>query len=113
MAKIDDKTTFIDFALPGEEVMFQYTRKKSSFDEGVAIEVLRESSERVIPCCEYFTICGGCSLQHLHSAAQIRHKQAVLLEQLAHFAKLVPEEVLDPLTGNPQGYRRKARWGVR
>ncbi len=45
--------------------------------------------------------------------AQIRWKQQTVLEQLKHFGKVTPKEVLPAITGASLGYRRKARLGVR
>tara|TARA_R110000868_G_scaffold144960_3_gene364488 strand:+ start:1768 stop:3096 length:1329 start_codon:yes stop_codon:yes gene_type:complete len=113
IASIDGKTTFIFGALPGEDVEFVYTSKRGSHDEGKTTAVLTAAPERVEPQCPHFTICGGCSLQHLDHGEQIKHKQQVLLDHLRHFGKLTPNEVLEPLTGPAWGYRNKARLGVR
>ncbi len=113
VARIDDKTVFIDGALPQEEVLFRYTRIRSNYDEGTVVEVLAASPSRVTPACEFFDVCGGCSLQHLDPAEQLRIKQSMLLENLNRIGKVQTEEVLPPLTGPIWGYRQKARLGVR
>ena len=113
IARPDGKTTFIDNALPGERVQFVYTYMRRKFDEGRADAILEPASERVTPPCEHAGLCGGCSLQHLDPEAQIRRKQAVLEEQLAHFGGLAPKVWLPPLTGPRTGYRSKARLGVK
>ena len=113
IARLDGKTTFIDNALPGEQVFFQYTFMRRKFDEGRAVEILDPSPDRVTPPCAHSLICGGCSLQHLDPAVQIQRKQAVLAEQLEHFGGLRPERWLEPLTGPVTGYRGKARLGVK
>ena len=58
-------------------------------------------------------VCGGCSLQHMAAGAQIKAKQQVLLDNLKHIGKVVPEAVLPPLTGPVWGYRTKGRLGVK
>lgn len=113
IARLDGKTTFVDNALPGEQVMFRYTRMHSKFDEGRAVEILDAAPERVEAPCAHHVICGGCNLQHLDAEEQIRRKQAVLAEQFAHFGQLQPEAWLAPLTGPLTGYRGKARLGVK
>ena len=113
IARLNGKTTFIDNALPGEQVFFQYTFMRRKFDEGRAVEILDPSPDRVTPPCAHSLICGGCSLQHLDPAVQIQRKQAVLAEQLEHFGGLRPERWLEPLTGPVTGYRGKARLGVK
>ena len=113
VAHINGKTTFIDGALPGEIVRFHYRRLHSRFDEGIVEAVLQASPDRVVPACEHFGICGGCSLQHLAPQAQIKHKQDVLLEQFRHNGGVSPDSILPPLTGPLWGYRQKARLSVK
>ena len=113
VARVGDTTVFVDGALPQEEVLFRYTRVRSNFDEGTVLEVLKASPHRVTPACEFFAVCGGCSLQHLEPAEQIRIKQTMLLENLNRIGKVEAEEILPPLTGPIWGYRQKARLGVR
>ena len=113
IARIDGKTVFIDGALAGESVRFQYTRQHSKFDEAKTVEVLSESADRVTAKCAHFGVCGGCSLMHMQPQAQLQLKQNTLAEQLTHFGQLTPEQWLAPLTGPLWGYRRKARLGVK
>ena len=113
IARINGKTVFIGGALPGEQVTFQYTRKRGQFDEGRVVDVVESSALRVEPRCRYYAICGGCSLMHLDSGQQILHKQSVLLEQLQHIGGLAPAQVIPPLSASQWGYRRKARMGVK
>ncbi|WP_456380981.1 23S rRNA (uracil(1939)-C(5))-methyltransferase RlmD [Thiolapillus sp.] len=114
VARIDGKATFIHGALPDERVLFRYTGKRKNHDEGEVVEVLEPSEQRVTPGCAHFGLCGGCSLQHLQADAQIRHKQQTLLDAFSHLGKVMPEQVLPPLTNQmPWGYRRKARLGVK
>ena len=113
VARVADKTVFIDGALPGEEVLFRYTRVHSKYDEGEIVEVMKASPQRITPACEFFNTCGGCSLQHLEPAEQIRIKQSVLLDNLQRIGKVQTNEILPPVTGPIWGYRQKARLGVR
>ena len=113
IAHIEGKTIFIAGALAGETVQFVYTKKHSKYDEGRAIEVLTSSEDRVEPACPHFAICGGCSVMHMSSPAQLILKQKTLAEHLLHFGQLEPEQWLPPLTGPILAYRRKARLGVR
>jgi 23S rRNA (uracil1939-C5)-methyltransferase len=113
IARINGKTTFIEGALPGEVVTFQYLRKKSDFDEGRLCEVIEPSLSRAEPLCAHYTLCGGCSLQHLRGETQIHAKQTLLLELLARTGHCQPAEVLEPLTSALWHYRNKARLSVR
>lgn len=113
IGRIEGKTVFVDGALPGEEVEMIYTFQRGKFDEGRVHKVLKSSDDRVEPPCKHFSVCGGCSMQHLSSDAQIAHKQSILNEQFQHFAQTQPENWLEPLQADLLGYRRKARLGVR
>lgn len=113
IAHVDDKVVFIDGALQAEEVSFQYVATHRNYDEGKVIEVLKASIDRVLPKCQYYGLCGGCSLQHMQTGQQIHMKQDVLLDQLLRTGKLEPQQVLEPLVADYWGYRTKARLGVK
>lgn len=113
VAHVDGKTVFIDGALPGEKVVFNYTWRKTKHDEGRVAEVLEASPERVTAKCEHYDMCGGCSWQHIELSAQIKHKQQAMLDGLKHLGNVVPETVFDPLLADGWAYRRKARLGAR
>ncbi len=114
ISRIDGKTVFIDGALPGETIMFRYRRSRSRYAEGSVEEVIANPSpDRVEPKCEHFSICGGCSLQHMAPDRQIQHKESVLMEQLQHIGGVQAQQMLPALTGPLWGYRHKARLGVK
>lgn len=113
IAKLEGKTQFVDAALPGERVMAQYIEQRGKFDELKTVEVLEASSKRVTPPCAAAEICGGCSLQHMDTDAQIQFKEDTLRDHFKHFGDLEPEEWIAPMTGPTLGYRGKARLGVR
>jgi 23S rRNA (uracil1939-C5)-methyltransferase len=75
--------------------------------------LLAASADQVTPYCAHFDICGGCSLQHLDSAAQLRLKEQRLRDALARLAQVAPEHWLPAIASPPWGYRRRARLGVR
>lgn len=113
IARIDGKAVFVHGALPGETVRIRYTRRRRSFDEASTTEVLVRSPERAEPICRHYDVCGGCSLQHLSTDVQLRHKESVLLEHLRHAGGGEPEQVLAPLRGPDRAYRSKARLSVK
>lgn len=113
VAHIDGKTTFIEGALPGEEISFLYTGKSRKHDEGRLCEIFSASAERVEPRCAHFDRCGGCSLQHQAADRQILSKQQALLDTLARIGKVTPARILEPLDGPAWAYRNRARLGVK
>ncbi|VAW79322.1 23S rRNA (uracil(1939)-C(5))-methyltransferase [hydrothermal vent metagenome] len=113
VAHVEGKAVFVDGALPGEELSFMYTARSRKHDEGRLCELFQASDQRVEPKCEYFEICGGCSLQHQSPEGQILGKQQILLDNLERIGKVRPERVLASLTAPVWGYRNKARLGVK
>jgi 23S rRNA (uracil1939-C5)-methyltransferase len=113
VARLDGKAIFIEGALPGERVAIEYLATHRKFDEARATVIHQASPDRVTPRCQHFGVCGGCSLQHLQAEAQVRAKQQVLLDNLKHIGGVLPDTVLEPLTGPVWGYRGKARLGVK
>jgi len=113
IARVEGKTVFVNGALPGEDALFQYKKQRPKYDEAHALEITNPAVERVEPKCEFFGLCGGCSLQHMQHDKQIEHKQSVLMEQLGHIGKVKPKSVIPPLMGPVWGYRHKARLGVK
>jgi len=113
IARIDGKAVFVAGALPGERVTLRVIKQRRQMDEAVLGEILVASPDRVAPICAHYGVCGGCSLQHLEPAAQLAAKQSQLLEDLARIGRVIPERVLPPLCGPVQGYRRRARLGIK
>ena len=77
------------------------------------VELRRESSQRVVPRCPHFGVCGGCKMQHLDVAAQVATKQRALEDGLWHLGKVRPDRILRPMRGPDWNYRQRARLSVR
>jgi 23S rRNA (uracil1939-C5)-methyltransferase len=107
------KKVFVSFALPHEIVTAKVTESFKKYEEADTITVSNPSPDRVEPVCPHFTVCGGCSLQHWSTDAQIAFKQSVLAEHFKHFGDLTPDEWLPPLRSTRTDYRRKARLGAK
>lgn len=107
------KVIFVEGALPGEVVSFNTFKKKASWEAANMGTLFKESSQRVKPRCEYFGVCGGCSMQHLDANAQVAMKQRVLEDNLGHIGKVTPDMMMRPIYGPTWGYRYRARLSVR
>jgi len=112
VAHLDGKVTFIDGGVTGERVLFTRRRSRGNFDLGSVTQVLKASSQRVTPRCQYFGTCGGCAMQHVDPAAQVAAKQRVLEDNLARIGKVTPGQLLPPVLGPAWGYRNRARLSV-
>lgn len=114
IAQWGTRTLFVDGALPDELVRVKITSKSSKIAEAVAVEILVASPNRKDPSCPFAFRCGGCALQHMHHHDQMAHKvetfDALMARERVSLEKV---ERLPTLTGPLQGYRRRARLGVR
>jgi 23S rRNA (uracil1939-C5)-methyltransferase len=113
VARRDGKAIFIEGALPGETVTASVYHKKPNYEIATLVSVLKESAQRVEPGCSHFGTCGGCSLQHFDSRAQVAVKQRVLEDSLWHIGRVRPEQMLPAIYGPAWGYRHRARLTVR
>ncbi|MFZ2853786.1 MAG: 23S rRNA (uracil(1939)-C(5))-methyltransferase RlmD [Rhodocyclaceae bacterium] len=113
IARLDGKTIFVEGALPGELVEYASYRRKPSYEVARVSRIEKASGDRVVPPCPHFGVCGGCSMQHLDSVAQVAAKQRVLEDNLWHLGRLRPEQLYPAIHGVPWGYRHRARLSVR
>ena len=75
VCKHEGRTFFVPNLLVGEEARVHITKKRRNFYEGVVVERLKDSNERVKPKCRYYYECGGCHLQHMSYKMQLEYKK--------------------------------------
>ncbi len=109
VAKWNDKVVFVQNALPGEVVMAKLNRKTRNYNEALAIEILKPSKDRVEPKCEFYTVCNGCSMMHLHEDKQVDFKFNTLKSNFHKMSHVKPKVWIDPLSDSHWNYRRRAR----
>ena len=107
------KVVFVEGALPGELVGFNSYKKKNSWEVATLGTIHRQSSQRTVPKCEFFGVCGGCSMQHVEPDAQVAMKQRILEDNLWHISKVKAHNMMRPIYGPTWGYRYRARLSVR
>jgi 23S rRNA (uracil1939-C5)-methyltransferase len=78
----EGKKTFVPYTLPGEQVRAVVTQATQDFLRARPLEILTPSEDRVPAPCAHFSVCGGCSLQHLSARAYTDFKQKTLAEAL-------------------------------
>ena len=112
LARVNDMVVFVPWAVPGDVVNLQVTRKKHSFCEARIIDFVEKSPLRIEPRCPHFGICGGCKWQNLPYAEQIKAKQKQVHDQLSRIGKVeLPE--FRPILGSVKEfeYRNKLEFG--
>ncbi|WP_306211755.1 class I SAM-dependent RNA methyltransferase [Actinoplanes sp. RD1] len=123
VARIGDehgRVVFVRHALPGERVTVELTELHKGYLRGDAVEVLSASADRVEPPCPWARpgLCGGCDLQHVEPAAQLRWKTDVVRDLLARIGGFDQDTINDlgvrvqPLPGGPLGWRSRVRYAV-
>ena len=111
VAKIEGYALFIPKALPGERAKIKVVKVNKGYGFAKLIEVLEKSEDRVdeIPC-PIFDQCGGCQLQHLSYAGQLKQKQKHVrnvLERIGHIHNITVHSTLG--MADPWRYRNKAQ----
>lgn len=104
----DGIVVFVEFAVPGDVVDIQVTRKKKAFMEGRIIRIVKPSERRLQPFCEHFGLCGGCRWQPLPYDLQLAAKQRQVYDQLTRIGHLTIPEIT-PIIGSDKTeyYRNK------
>lgn len=108
IAKVDGMAVFVPYAVPGDVVDIQLTRKKRSFAEGRVVRFEKYSENRSVPFCEHFGVCGGCKWQSLPYKEQLKYKSNQVTDNLERIGKVdLPE--MTPILGAPEDkfYRNK------
>lgn len=102
VARHNGKALFIPELLPQESAEVVITEDKKQFARAQVKRRLNDSSEREVPRCPHFGVCGGCQQQHASISLQQRSKSAAL-------SRLMKCEVTEVIADTPWGYRRRAR----
>lgn len=108
LAKIDGKVIFISGAVPGDVVDVFLTKNKKDWAEARVIEIKTPSTERQLPFCKHFGLCGGCKWQMLPYAKQLQYKQQEVEQNLKRIGKVDLPELM-PIIGadDDKHYRNK------
>ncbi len=108
LARVGDMVVFTKYAIPGDVVDLQVTRKKKRYAEAVVTKFHEYSPDRVQAFCEHFGVCGGCKWQFLPYEKQLFYKQKQVADQLQRIGKMSLPEV-SPIIGSEDNtfYRNK------
>jgi 23S rRNA (uracil1939-C5)-methyltransferase len=93
VARINNRVVFIPFAVPGDIVDVQVTKKKKSFFEGRVVQFHEYSPFRTEPVCEHFGLCGGCRWQNMSYEKQLYFKQKQVKDNFDRIGKFEYPEI--------------------
>ena len=108
LAKVNDLVVFVPYVVPGDVVDLQVKRKKNKYAEAVAVHFHEYSSQRAVPFCQHYGVCGGCKWQCLSYEDQIKYKQKQVTDNLTRIGKIELPEI-SPILGSEKTefYRNK------
>ena len=103
VGKYNEKVVFVPYVVPGDVADVQLVRKKKSFLEGKATQILKYSERRTEPKCGHFGVCGGCKWQNMKYDEQLYFKEKQVVEGLKRIGKIEPREKR-PILGSSEVY---------
>ena len=108
IARMDGKVIFISGAVPGDTADILLTKNKKDWAEARALKITIPASDRVIPFCQHFGICGGCKWQMLPYEKQLQYKQQEAEQNLKRIGKVELPAIM-PIIGSDDTthYRNK------
>lgn len=110
LARIDGFLVFVKDALPGESVVARITAVKKSYGHAKVLDIIKKTADRVTPPCSLFPQCGGCQLQHMDYASQLKFKKSIVQRNLEKISKIENPPVLDVIgMDEPWRYRNKTQ----
>lgn len=112
LVHVNDLVVFVPFAIPGDVVDLQLTKKKHSYAEAEVVRLVKPSPDRIAPFCQHFGVCGGCKWQMLPYELQLRAKQKQVVDALTRIGKVELPECM-PILGSKKTreYRNKLEYG--
>ncbi|MFC1585999.1 class I SAM-dependent RNA methyltransferase [Fibrobacterota bacterium] len=109
LSHIKGKAVLIPYVIPGETVSVKTINIKKEYVKAEPVHILKPSSFRKKPECDYFTFCGGCSWMHMNYSEQLQQKVAVFQEAMQRTGKIeLPHP--DIVSGNSLRYRNRVQF---
>ena len=117
IGKVDGYTLFVKDAVIGDVVSCKIMKAKKNYAYAKLEKIIKPSTFRVEPVCQYHKQCGGCQIQAMSYEAQLDFKQNKVknnLIRIGGFAETFIDCVMEPMVGmeNPYHYRNKAQFPV-
>src|SRR4051812_43665278 len=75
ITRVQSLVIFVSGGVPGDVADLRIDKVKSSFAEATVVRIHEASPQRVLPFCEHFSSCGGCTWQHMTYELQLQFKQ--------------------------------------
>lgn len=100
VAETPDGPLYVPYVLAGERVLV----RPAGENRAELLGIVKASPDRVDPACPHFTLCGGCSLQHMEPASYATWKRAQVDAALK--ARGIATEIEPLVAARPRSRRR-------
>ncbi|GAC1302676.1 MAG: 23S rRNA (uracil(1939)-C(5))-methyltransferase RlmD [Vulcanimicrobiaceae bacterium] len=108
VGRADGLVVYVLGPVPGERARVRIESVKAKYAVGELVDLLDRSSDRATPFCPVFGTCGGCQVQHLAYAAQLRWKRGIVENALRRLGGIENARVGFPVgMTDPRAYRNK------
>ena len=109
VGRFEGFTVFVPGTAPGEIVSASVISLQKSYARALLGSVLQRSPARVAPRCAHYEACGGCQLQHIDYAEQLKLKQHAVQDALKRIGGLDTPVLPTIGMSDPWHYRNKAQ----
>ena len=113
IGKCDGYTLFVKDTVIGDLAEVKVIKAKKNYGYARLMRLIKPSEHRVEPICPVARPCGGCQLQMLDYAEQLRFKEKKIAENLQRIGGMT-EIPMEPIVGmeTPFRYRNKAQFPI-
>ncbi|MBR1718372.1 MAG: 23S rRNA (uracil(1939)-C(5))-methyltransferase RlmD [Bacilli bacterium] len=108
---VNNKITFVENALPGEDVEIEIISEKKKYNEAKVLKYNKLSNDRACINCKYYGICGGCDLLHMDEEKELEFKLKKVSDILKKIGG-IDIEITEIISPNTYNYRNKATFQV-
>ncbi len=117
IGKVDGLPLFIKDAVIGDVVRAKVMKMKKNYGYARMMEIIKPSTWRVEPRCEFHRQCGGCQIQAMDYERQLVYKHEKVLGNLRRIGGFDDEllrQISEPAVGmeEPWNYRNKAQFPI-
>ncbi|MCR5835867.1 MAG: 23S rRNA (uracil(1939)-C(5))-methyltransferase RlmD [Lachnospiraceae bacterium] len=113
IGKVDGFTVFVKDTVIGDVVRVKLTKVKKNYAFARLVEVIKPSENRVEPACPVARACGGCQLQMMSYAEQLRYKSEKVYNNIKRIGGTTDFKMREIIgMEEPFHYRNKAQFPV-
>ena len=106
----NDRTVLVPDTLPGEEIEYRTVKERKGVIEGEVEKIITPSPLRIPPLCPLYGKCGGCDFQTVSPSSSAFLKEEIVKDNLLRLGGVETLPLfLPPVSGEAEGYRKRAR----